>query len=42
MRLWLDNHRWLRTLLWATLAVAAGEGALVIYYLNNWFILPTL
>jgi hypothetical protein len=42
MRLWLRRHRVVAALLWTAVALAAAEGALLLYYLDSWVTLPVL
>ena len=42
MRIWIRSHRAVSTLLGTVLALAAAEGAVVVYYLNSWFTLVLL
>lgn len=42
MRIWIRRHRLAAALLWSTLALAAAESALLVYYLNSWLTLPLL
>jgi hypothetical protein len=42
MRIWFRKHRLIARLLWAALALAATESALLVYYLNSWLTLPLL
>ena len=40
MRAWIHMHRVATILIEAALALAATEGVLVLYYLNDWLTLP--
>jgi cytochrome bd-type quinol oxidase subunit 1 len=42
MRGWLRRHRVFATVLWTFVALAATEGALLLYYLNSWLTMPVL
>lgn len=42
MKRFLRQHRFVKRMLWALLAVSALEGAMLFYYLDTWITLPTL